>query len=34
MDKASRLDEGQSTENYTFGPVKFRGNREVGGTSG
>jgi len=31
VDKASRLDAGESTENYTFGPVRFRGDRKVGG---
>jgi hypothetical protein len=29
VDKASRLDEGTATENYSFGPVKFRGDRTI-----
>lgn len=29
VDKATRLDAGESTENYTFGAVKFRGDRKL-----
>jgi hypothetical protein len=29
LDKAERLDEGESTENVTFGAIKFRGDRKV-----